>query len=35
MIFRPEGLLPNKRRQRELHEGEDRAAVEVAEGGSS
>ncbi|HSR45971.1 MAG TPA: branched-chain amino acid ABC transporter permease [Acidimicrobiia bacterium] len=35
MIFRPEGLLPNKRRQRELHEGEERAAVEVAEGGSS
>lgn len=22
MIFRPEGLLPNKRRQRELHEGD-------------
>jgi branched-chain amino acid transport system permease protein len=31
MIFRPEGLLPNKRRQRELHEGDDPPPAEVVE----
>ena len=35
MIFRPEGLLPNKRRQRELHEGEDPAPVDLSEGAGS
>lgn len=35
MIFRPEGLLPNKRRQRELHEGQDLAAVDLTEEGRS
>ncbi len=34
MIFRPEGLLPNKRRQRELHEGAGSAPVELPEGAS-
>ena len=31
MIFRPEGLLPNKRRQRELHEGYDPPPADVVE----
>ena len=32
MIFRPEGLLPNKRRQRELHEGDGPVPVDLTEG---
>lgn len=31
MIFRPEGLLPNKRRQRELHEGDGPAPLDQTE----
>lgn len=31
MIFRPEGLVPNKRRQRELHEGDDPPPPNVGE----
>ncbi|MDH5371448.1 MAG: branched-chain amino acid ABC transporter permease, partial [Acidimicrobiia bacterium] len=35
MIFRPEGLIPNKRRQRELHEGQDPAPADLPEGAPS
>jgi hypothetical protein len=30
MLLRPEGIIPNRQRQEELHEGEDEDTVEAA-----